>query len=126
MRPSRNALFVWFCIYVVVLGSAIWGAFAARSWVTDRVGDEQSAADWEVWKTEAAAENEREEAAVQRRLPSGPQSHEPPSLVLLRDHFATVVGFGILIGTMLFAFTAYLLHGMLFAPAPQIDTPDDD
>ena len=126
MRPSSYALFVWFVIYVVTLSGAIWGAFAARSWVADRVGSEQSAADWESWKQEAAAENEREGAPVQRRLPEGPLSREPPSLVLLRDHFVTVVGFGILIGTLLFAFTAYVLHGVLFTPALTIDEPSDD
>jgi hypothetical protein len=126
MRPSRRALTVWLAIYLVTLSGAIWGTFAARDWVINRVGDEQSAADWETWKQQAAAENEREDAPVIRRLSDGPDSHEPPSLVLMRDNFPTILGFGLLLGTLLFAFFAFVVHGMLFTPAPKIDAPSDD
>ena len=32
----------------------------------------------------------------------------------------------LLIGTLLFAFTAFVVHGMLFAPAARIDEPTDE
>jgi hypothetical protein len=126
MSPSRNAIIVWLVIYLVALSGAIWGAFAARGWVVDRVGNAESAADWESWKEEAAADNQREDATVSRRLSDGPESHEPPSLVLMRDHFPTIVGFGLLIGTLLFAFFAFVVHGMLFVPGPKIAEPTED
>jgi hypothetical protein len=44
----------------------------------------------------------------------------------MRDHFAKIVGFGLLIGTLLFAFGAFVVHGMLFSPSPKIDEPTDD
>ncbi|MCA9102028.1 MAG: hypothetical protein KDA63_12785 [Planctomycetales bacterium] len=125
MQPTRKALLVWLSIYVALALAGCWGAFTARQWVIDRVDNDKGAADWEAWKQDVTQTNERAGTQV-RRLPEGQESGEPPSLVLMRDHFAAVLGFGVLIGTLLFAFSAYFLHGALFAPGPPIDAPGED
>jgi hypothetical protein len=65
-------------------------------------------AQWQAWRQ--AKPNQEASGPVQRRPP---KSVEPPSLVLLRDHFAVVMSGAILFGSLLFAALMLAVWGVL-------------
>ena len=61
---------------------------------------------WQKWKAEAAQQG----GPVARRPP---KSDEPPTLVLLRDHYAVLVVASLVFYTFLFSLAVFLGRGMM-------------
>jgi hypothetical protein len=74
-----------------------------------------------LWREFQAAEQERWEhqTGPVRRRPA--QADAPADVILLRDHFAAVIGGIVATGTFLFGFLVLLIRGSLSASKPPID-----
>ena len=63
-------------------------------------------AEWGQWRE--AVKNQPEDSPVKRRVP---KSHEPPTLVLMRDYFAMCLGAGLIFGSVLFYVMMVMIRG---------------
>jgi len=82
--------------------------FDLRARALSSLGTPKARADWDKWRADAA-EHDGIKGPVKRRVP---KSTEPPTLVLLRDHFGVVVAAGLTFSTVFFAFFALLARGL--------------
>jgi hypothetical protein len=96
-------------IYVMVVTCVIWGLFSARRWALADLATPASAVEWEAWRADVRAQQDRA-SPVSRAVP---KSTEPPGLVLMRDYFGTSLVGAIVFSSVLFWVCAWLLHGML-------------
>ena len=83
-RYSSSRLLIWL-IYVGLLGSLIATLTVARQRLLATPASAAEQEDWQQWRDEAARQ-ESGSGPVSRRVP---QATEPPTRVLLRNHFAT-------------------------------------
>jgi len=122
MRRIEPGTLRWIvgCIvaYLATMGIAAWLLWSARESMLDRLDEPEQRAHWEDWKRQEEARAIEGKAPVERRPPA---SAEPPTLVLLRDHFPAVVTACLAAGTVLFAFLAFVIRGVMKgAPSPQL------
>lgn len=68
----------------------------------------EARAEWEAWRE--SEPNQRKDLPVSRRPP---KSAEPPSLVLMRDHFTVLMSAAIVFSSLLFAALAIAARGVL-------------
>jgi len=105
-RPSLG-LVLWAAAYLVLLTVLSTALVYARGEKVAELSSPQALADWEAWK----AETQR-----QASLPGLPSrrpvhSNEPPTLILLRDHFAVVLGMSLTVASCLFGFLMFVIRG---------------
>ncbi len=108
MPGGRFNLALVICL-VVYFGGAVGIVFVvanARVDAIENLSAPEEQAHWQEWKAEAA----REGGPVARRPP---KSDEPPTLVLLRDHYPVMVGASLVFYTFLFALAVFLGRGMM-------------
>jgi hypothetical protein len=107
---------LFLALYVVLLVGISWAMFVARDRTLaefDAAGPQQQ---WQAWR-EAVKEGEADMGNVKRKVP---RSAEPPTLVLLRDHF-TVCLVGLLgISSVLYGSIVFLVRGVIKTPAPRL------
>ncbi|MBI2479578.1 MAG: hypothetical protein HYV60_13385 [Planctomycetia bacterium] len=109
-----GVLYVAFlCVLVSLLFVARQHALASDSTVASREN-------WQDWRAEAQRQEDGT-GPVSRRVP---KSSEPPSLVLLRDHFATGFAILVLLSSALFFTIAIMVRGVLVGPSFQPDLAD--
>ena len=122
MRPSgRYRPAIWGLIYLVFVVVLIGGFWQARQRVLRQYSSPNAQIEWKRWR-DAAARQAEGEGPVLRRVP---KSDEPPSLVLLRDHFATsLLGMLLLTTAILFAL-ATMIRGAISGPRFEVDLEDD-
>lgn len=97
-----------------------------RRRVVDDLSRPEKIAQWRAWR----AETERQAPSsgpVRRRAAKG---DEPPALVLLRDHFGAIAVTSVLMGSFLFGFLAFIIHGLVRGrgmprPAHRGDVPGE-
>ena len=97
----------WFVAYLAVM----LGVYLALNSYRARAiaaGTDQANARWQEWRD--AAEEMGKNGPVQRRKP---KSAEPPSLVLMRDHFASCVGISLLLTSCLYVWFMICVRGVL-------------
>jgi hypothetical protein len=109
--PRTVSRWVWWSAvcYLIVVTSVIWGLLAARHWALADLATPKSTAEWEAWRADVRAQQDRA-SPVSRAVP---KSAEPPGLVLMRDYFGTSLVGGIIFSSVLYWICAGLLHGML-------------
>jgi hypothetical protein len=96
-------------IYLILVAVVVVVLVRARENTLASMNNPQAQADWDKWK-EAAAKETGETTPVRRTAPT---TAEPPTLVLMRDHFFAVL-FGLLAPmTALYAFTAWIITGVI-------------
>jgi hypothetical protein len=66
-------------------------------------------AHWQKWKADAARQDGTTGPVARRE----PKSDEPPTLVLLRDHYAVIVAASLTFYTFLFGLAVFLGRGIL-------------
>ena len=110
LRKPRNSrttsvllLVGYFATLCAVLAIVVYAKNQAISTFTTPEAQQQ----WNDWRT--AAKQHANQGPVQRRMP---KSAEPPSLVLLRDHFTVVITATVVFTSALYAMFAYLLRGL--------------
>jgi hypothetical protein len=103
------SIWLWLAIYIAVLFSI--GAYTVH--LRDRIltDDAEAAKDqqsWQEWRKEAAKQD-GSTGPVQRTVPP---SAEPPMVVLMRDHFATILGASIIFPAIILGFLIIVLRGV--------------
>lgn len=99
---------LWFAAWLAVVAAIVVPLYMMRLRMVERLSRPEATAEWRTWR--AATERQREASGpVERRAAAG---DEPPSLVLLRDHFAAIVATSVLMGSFLFAFLAFVARGI--------------
>jgi hypothetical protein len=99
--------------YALLMGFIVWGLLAARGWALAALSTPQAVGDWQAWREDVRRQQD-EPRPVRRRVPS---SAEPPALVLMRDHFPVMLEGAIVLGTVIYWVTAWLVVGALSTPA---------
>jgi hypothetical protein len=107
---------VTLALYVILIAGMSGGLFLARSRVLGRSDGDISQEDWEQWRR-AVDRQSAEGGPVTRRPPA---ATEPPTVLLLRDHFGACLTLTLLISTVLFATLTFMIRGVLFGPKLQL------
>lgn len=104
--------------WLVVLALSSWLLLHWRTRVIATYGNPEAVAQWQEWQAETEA-MAQQPSAVQRRAAI---SDEPPSLVLMRDHFAPIVASTLVVISFVYAFLVFALRGTFaVAPPPRLD-----
>lgn len=120
MRKCSLSCVVIGSLYVLVIGFLISVSVVARRRVLQTEATPESQAHWDDWRAEA----ERQQAGggpVSRRVP---RVAEPPSLVLLRDHFGTSLLVLLVLSSALYFALAIMIRGALVGPRFEPDLVD--
>lgn len=104
--------------WALIALAGMYGLHEAKTWATARLADPAEQRSWDAWREEAARQSEGK-GPVRRRMP---KSAQPPSVVLLRDHYrlcqtAVVLFSGILTFTFCFLVLGAFGQGE-FRPTP--------
>lgn len=102
--------------YLVVAGATLASLVAARNWAISELGSPAALAEWQRWRDEETARQAEPSAGVRRRPP---KSDEPPTLILLRDHFTAVAVSTLLVMSFLYAFFVVIARGVAQDQAPR-------
>ena len=96
-----------FALYLVAMLLMLWGLRLARQRVIESLGSPEALAEWRAFAEETRKEPVPGQAVERRPV----KSDEPPSLVLMRDHFVAIASTSLLIGSFVYAFLAFLVLG---------------
>ena len=116
-RPALGNL-LWLVSYLLIVALIVVKLVDLRGSLLVELGTADAQANWQQWLDDESARSEQT-GPVQRRTP---KSAEPPSLVLLRDHFTACLTGAILFASMLFAFLMIAIKGVL-RQTPAEDRP---
>ena len=107
-----NRRFWWVAAggYLLLMAALAASLASARRHVIETLDTPEARAQWEKFLKAERERAEQQDAPVRRRVST---SDEPPHLVLLRDHFAAILGSLALLLTCLYAFLAMMLQGVL-------------
>ena len=98
----------WLLGYGAMLAVLVMSLNHYRARAMAAYGTEDAAADWQQWRD--AAQQLGRESSVARDTPA---STEPPSLVLMRDHFPACVGISVLLSTCLYFWLMVCVRGVM-------------
>jgi hypothetical protein len=106
-RKLGPGLLLWLAAYLTMLALIATALVYVRRQKVAELSTPQALADWQDWK----AETERQ--AGSPGLPSRRPVHsdEPPTLILLRDHFGVVVAMSLTVASCLFGFLMVVIRG---------------
>ena len=104
---------LWLLIYLGMIAIVVFGMFRARSYALAEFASPQAQEQWQAWRT-AVQEQKIEHETVQRKVP---KSAEPPTLVLLRDHFTVCFIAAVVLSSLMFASILLFARGVLNSPA---------
>ena len=104
------SIWLWLAVYLAVLiGIGVYVIHMRNQMLSNEAGiaeEQESYRQWlEVAKTQTGANG-----PVQRTVP---KSSELPMLVLMRDHFAVILGASIVFPAIILGFLLLVLHGVL-------------
>lgn len=94
--------------YLATLGGVMGLVFYTKARALSAFATPAAQQQWNEWRE--AADRQTDQGPVRRRPP---KSAEPPSLVLLRDHFLTVLVASLVFTTALYATLVLLVRGAL-------------
>jgi hypothetical protein len=120
MPKLSNSNIVIGVLYVAFLFVLVTLLLIARQRALSTDGSIASQEHWQDWRAEAQRQQEGT-GPVSRRVP---KSSEPPSLVLLRDHFATSLAIVLTLSSALFFTIAIMVRGVFVGPSFQPDLSD--
>jgi hypothetical protein len=103
------ALFICLAIYSAGIVGIVIGLIGIRAESIEELSTPDQRAHWQEWKS-AAARHDGKTGPVARREP---KSDEPPTLVLLRDHFTVIVVASLTFYTFLFSVAIFLGRGIM-------------
>ena len=107
-------------LYVALLCVLVSLLFVARQQALTIDSSAASRENWQDWRAEAQRQQDGTGPVIRRV----PKSSEPPSLVLLRDHFATSLAIVLVLSSALFFTIAIMVRGVLVGPSFQPDLSD--
>lgn len=115
-RPTFSSIVIG-VLYAALLCTLVTLLLVARQRALTTDGSVTSQKNWQDWRDEAQRQRDGD-GPVSRRVP---KSSEPPSLVLLRDHFATSLAIVLVLSSALFFTIAIMVRGVFFGPSFQPD-----
>lgn len=119
MLRQSVTLLIW-AGYVALICTIVVGVTIARQRILSGEDVAREQRDWDDWREEVVRQRE-ERAPVSRRVP---QSDEPPTRVLLRDHFTTSVVVLVVLSSALYFALAMMIRGVVTGPAFRPDIED--
>lgn len=109
----------WFMGYVLAMAVVAGSLNRYRSQAITTYGTPEATEKWQKWRD--AAEEMGRQGSVDRDQPA---SMEPPSLVLMRDHFPACVGISMLLSSCLYLWFMVCVRGAL-RPVTLVEHDDD-
>jgi hypothetical protein len=111
VQSGRLSFGLLVCLAIYFAGAAgmVFWLASTRAGEIEELSTLEQRAHWQEWKS-AAARQDGTTGPVARREP---KSDEPPTLVLLRDHFAVIVVASLTFYTFLFALAVFLGRGIM-------------
>lgn len=111
MPSGRLSVGLVICLAVYLAGvvGIVLGLSHVRARAIEELSTPEEQAHWQKWKAEAARQDGK--AGPVARRP--PKSDEPPTLVLLRDHYAVMLVASLTFYSFLFALAVFLGRGMM-------------
>ena len=98
----------WLLGYLACMAVIVLVLTSYRSKAMQTYGTSEATENWQFWR-DAAAEMGRQ-GSVSRDQPA---STEPPSLVLMRDHFPACLGISMLLSTCLYVWFMICVRGVM-------------
>ena len=121
-RGNRRFWWVGAGGYLLVRAALAASLASARRHVIETLDTPEARAQWEKFLKAERERAEQQDAPVRRRVST---SDEPPHLVLLRDHFAAILGSLALLLTCLYGFLALMQEVVLRGKRAQGAKPGD-
>ena len=115
MSKLKSAGVLWLIGYLASMAIIVWLLWETRSNVLSNLNTEEQRQSWRDWTAASKSLSESNTAPVERRAAHG---DEAPDIVLLRDYFGAIVATCLAIGTVLFVFIGFVLHGISTAREP--------
>lgn len=109
MGGARRFWIVSVLIYLGGLIAIIAFMQTMRGELIEELSTPEAIAAWQKWKADAANPDGKL-GPVERRAP---KTDEPPTLVLMRDHYAPILATVLTFYTLLFAFGALVTRGIM-------------
>jgi hypothetical protein len=110
MQRVFMSIWLWLAIYVAVLVAiAACTIHLRQRFLADDAEAAKDRQSWQQWREEAAKQD-GSRGPVQRAVPP---SAEPPMVVLMRDHFATILGASIVFPAIIIGFVLIVLRGVV-------------
>jgi hypothetical protein len=110
----------WLVVYLVMLAALIGGMLAVRGWALRSYDRPEAREDWEAWRRQTQRLAKHPGPVARRAADSA----EPPTIVLLRDHFAACLGLLLLLSSVLFGTLMVMIRGVAATDPLEIDTDD--
>jgi hypothetical protein len=123
VQTGRLSVGILVCVTIYVAGALciMLGMTRIRASTIEELSTPEQQAHWQKWKAEAARQDGTT-GPVSRRAP---KSDEPPTLVLLRDHYAVIVAASLTFYTFLFGLAVFLGRGMWTSRTATLTERDD-
>ena len=117
-RPPKlvtAANLVWLFIYLIAMAALVGGLLATRQWALETFDTRQSREQWQEWQAETIKQAAGEGPVLRRPA----RSAEPPTVVMMRDHFGTCLAMLLLLSSVLFFTLMVMIRGAFRRrPAP--------
>jgi hypothetical protein len=104
----RRGNLPWLAAYLVLVAGVVLVMLQVRQLTLSAMATPAAQAEWNNWRQ--APPNVRTDLPVKRHAPS---SDEPPSLVLMRDHFPVMMAAAVVFSSLLFAAIVLAARGAL-------------
>jgi hypothetical protein len=98
--------------YLLIIAAIVGGLLTARSNAIENFASDDARRAWDDWRRSTESQDQTKQP-VER---STPRSSEPPTLVLLRDHFAVCTLASLILSTVLYWTTAIFIYGIATGP----------
>lgn len=105
--------------WLLVIAAVAGGLVVARGYALQTIDSPDAQDAWEEWREEA--ERQAEGGGPVRRRP--PRAAEPPTLMLLRDHFEACLAMGLLLSSVLYGTLALMIRGVLMGKSYHPESP---
>jgi hypothetical protein len=107
LTPANVA---WLIAYLLLMSGVSLGMHLAREQAIANFASSEAQAEWDEFRNDMKKIADDPRAPVNRRVP---ESVEPPTLRLLRDHYATTLALALLLTSLLFGTLTLMVRGVL-------------
>ena len=115
VRPAASravGYLPWLVAYVALMVAIGAALVYARRQVIAQLDTPEARAQWHAWKTETEKQAESPGPVARRKV----HSDEPPALVLLRDHFTTIMAMSLTVASCFVVFLMMVVRGTRKTP----------
>ena len=115
MSKLNSAGVLWLIGYLAWMALIVWLLWEIRSHVLSNLDTPEQRQNWRDWTADSKRLAESKTSPIERRAAHG---DEAPNIVLLRYHFGAILTICLAVGTVLFVFLGFALHGIFAARKP--------